>query len=120
MQLLTRLLDRFRLGSGEYVLRVTYEREPPRHVQGPAVLGAAAVGPRHESTAPWSRGESETLLISRGIGVGAVILIVSALLIASGVPGLALAVGLTGYVVAGALAPPFPFVTASCSPCSTA
>lgn len=111
MHPLVRLLDRLRMGPDEYVLRVTYDRGQPRHGRDPAGPGAAAVGQEQGSTAPWSRGQSEALLTSRGLGVGAAIVMVSALLGASGAPDLALAVGLTGYVVAGALAPPHPFVT---------
>lgn len=108
---LVRLLDRIRVGPDEYVLRVTYGRGPPRDVRGLAGSEASAQRQGEGSNAPWSRGESETLLTSPGMLAGAVIIVVSALLGASGSPGLALAVGLIGYVVAGALAPPHPFVT---------
>lgn len=53
----------------------------------------------------------EAVLTSRSLWVGAAILVGSAVLAVSEVPGAALVVGLVGYAVAGALAPPWPFVT---------
>ncbi len=62
-------------------------------------------------TASGSQREIQALLTSPGLLAGAAILFVSALMGASGTPGAALAVGIIGYVVAGALAPPYPFLT---------
>ena len=70
---------------------------------------------QHGGSAPsGSAGQMRGLLTSPGFLVGAAILIVSAFFANSGSAGLAeiaLVVAIAGYVVAGALAPPWPFLT---------